>query len=363
MFDVVLENISVKFGSVKALDNFCLEIGEGEFIALLGPSGCGKTTLLRTAAGFIDPDEGSVYIRGRRMNKIPPYEREIGFVFQNYALFPHKTIEENVGFGLKMRKVPKDEIKKRVLDVTKLLKITGFEDRYPFQLSGGQQQRVALARALVINPRVLLLDEPLGAIDRKLREEMQVELKGLQKKLGITTIFVTHDQGEALTMSDRIVILNGGKIEEVGCPKVIYETPKKKFVSLFIGTSNLITASFLGTDHGRSLFENPMGIRIIANPISLEKGKTCEISIRPEKISILKWRDDRELMERNQNIMSGQISSLVYLGTITHIYVETDIGIQMIVYRQNVEMEREEFSIGDKVLLTWKPESSIVLFE
>ena len=361
MIHVLLENITVEFGKTKALDDLSLGIEQGEFVALLGPSGCGKTTLLRTIAGFIRPDNGNVYIHNKLVNRVPPYEREIGFVFQNYALFPHKTVGDNVAFGLRMRKLPKDEIKIRVQEAFRLLKLEEFESRFPFQLSGGQQQRVALARAIVINPRVLLLDEPLGALDKKLREEMQIELKNLQKSLAITTIFVTHDQEEALTMADRIAVISGGRIEQVGSPKEVYERPKKKFVSSFIGTSNFMRATFLGMDNSRSLFEDSSGMRIVANPLSLEEGKAYEISVRPEKISILRYEDGGETLKRKENVIMGHITNLVYLGTVTHIYVETDAKIPIIVYRQNLGMENVEFSIRDNVVLTWKPENSIVL--
>ena len=238
--------VSKNFGEVKALDNVSLAVGRGEFMTLLGPSGCGKTTLLKLAAGFLAPDNGTVVIDGKCVNDVPTYKREIGMMFQNYALFPHMSVADNIAYGLKTRHVPRQEIRQRVTEALALVKLTGMEDRKPRQLSGGQQQRVALARALVINPTVLLLDEPFSALDKNLRASMQIELREIQRKLGLTTIFVTHDQSEALSLSDRIAVMSEGKIRQLGAPLEIYRRPSDRFVASFVGDTNCLRGELLG---------------------------------------------------------------------------------------------------------------------
>src|ERR1700728_677470 len=237
---VTFDGVSKNFGDVKALDNVSLKIGRGEFMTLLGPSGCGKTTLLKLAAGFLGPDSGTVAIDGQCVNDVPTYKREIGMMFQNYALFPHMSVAENIAYGLKTRHVPRHDIRRRVTEALALVKLTGMEDRKPRQLSGGQQQRVALARALVINPTVLLLDEPFSALDKNLRASMQVELREIQRKLNVTTIFVTHDQGEALSLSDRVAVMSEGQIRQLGTPQEIYRNPCDRFVASFVGDTNVL---------------------------------------------------------------------------------------------------------------------------
>src|SRR5271155_4385831 len=237
---VTFDGVTKTFGDVKALDNVSLEIGRGEFMTLLGPSGCGKTTLLKLAAGFLGADSGSVAIDGKCVNDVPTYKREIGMMFQNYALFPHMSVAENIAYGLKTRHVQRGEIRRRVAEALALVKLTGVEDRKPRQLSGGQQQRVALARALVINPTVLLLDEPFSALDKNLRTSMQVELREIQRKLNVTTIFVTHDQGEALSLSDRLAVMSEGRIRQLGTPQEIYRSPCDRFVASFVGDANVM---------------------------------------------------------------------------------------------------------------------------
>ncbi|WP_420563692.1 ABC transporter ATP-binding protein [Thalassobaculum sp.] len=240
MSSVVLKNIVKRFGSYTAVHPSDLEIPEGDFVTLLGPSGCGKTTTLRMIAGLLDPSEGEILIGGRRINDVPIHKRNLGIVFQNYALFPHKTVADNVAFGLKYRKVSKDEITRRVEEALNLVQLPHVGGRYPKELSGGQQQRIALARAIVIEPDVLLLDEPLSALDANLREDMRVELKRIQHQIGVTTVFVTHDQSEALAMSDRIVVMSGGRIEQVGTPEEVYNRPRSEFVANFLGASNIL---------------------------------------------------------------------------------------------------------------------------
>ncbi|MBK1635379.1 ABC transporter ATP-binding protein [Rhodovulum adriaticum] len=242
MSSVILRDIVKRFGSFTAVQQTSLEIPEGEFVTLLGPSGCGKTTTLRMIAGLLDPTEGDIEIKGQRVNDIPIHKRNLGIVFQNYALFPHKTVADNVAFGLKYRNVPKDEAARRVDEALSLVQLPDVGDRYPKQLSGGQQQRIALARAIVIEPDVLLLDEPLSALDANLREDMRVELKRIQDRIGVTTVFVTHDQSEALAMSDQIVVMSEGRVEQVGPPEAVYNTPASEFVANFLGASNILPA-------------------------------------------------------------------------------------------------------------------------
>jgi spermidine/putrescine ABC transporter ATP-binding subunit len=243
---VTFDGVTKNFGDLKALDNVSLAISRGEFMTLLGPSGCGKTTLLKLAAGFLAPDSGTVAIDGKCVNDVPTYKREIGMMFQNYALFPHMSVAENIAYGLKTRHVPREEIRRRTADALALVKLTGMEDRKPRQLSGGQQQRVALARALVINPTVLLLDEPFSALDKNLRASMQIELRDIQRKLGLTTIFVTHDQSEALSLSDRMAVMSEGKIRQLGAPLEIYRRPSDRFVASFVGDTNCLRGELLG---------------------------------------------------------------------------------------------------------------------
>ncbi|MEW5422890.1 ABC transporter ATP-binding protein [Amorphus sp. 3PC139-8] len=248
MSAVTLSNIAKRFGSFTALHPMSMEIAEGSFVTLLGPSGCGKTTTLRMIAGLIDPSEGEIMIKGRRMNDVPIHKRNLGLVFQNYALFPHKTIAENIAFGLKYRGVSKADAERRVKETLELVQLPHVGDRYPKQLSGGQQQRIALARAVVIEPDVLLLDEPLSALDANLREDMRVELKRIQHRIGVTTVFVTHDQSEALAMSDRVVVMSAGRVEQVGAPEEVYNNPESEFVARFLGASNVLDATSLGSD-------------------------------------------------------------------------------------------------------------------
>lgn len=356
--DLYLKNITVKFGDLTVLKNISLGANKGEFLALLGPSGCGKTTTLRAIAGFVLPEEGEIYIKNRRVNDIPIYERGIGMVFQNYALFPHMNVYQNVAFGLKMKKRKENEIKEKVKMALSLLKLDHFDQRFPHQLSGGQQQRVALARALVVDPDVLLLDEPLGALDKKLREEMQIELRQLQKKVGITTIFVTHDQEEALTLSDRIAVLNDGVIQQIGSPVEIYEKPKNKFVSNFIGVSNFLCGEVVSCSPESATCKLKCGAEIcIPNAEVTPNKKTVELAIRPEKLNILK-----EKSLENRNYMKGELVNIVYLGTTTQYYVYLKSGETMVVYQQNVgAFGKQPFSVGETVYLCWSPENTLII--
>lgn len=289
MSAVTLTNIVKRFGSFTALHPMSMEIAEGSFVTLLGPSGCGKTTTLRMIAGLLDPTEGEIAIKGRRMNDVPIHKRNLGLVFQNYALFPHKTIAENVAFGLKYRDVSRADAERRVGEALDLVQLPELGDRYPRELSGGQQQRIALARALVIEPDVLLLDEPLSALDANLREDMRVELKRIQHRIGVTTVFVTHDQSEALAMSDRVVVMSNGRVEQIGAPEDVYNNPQSEFVARFLGASNVLEAQCIGID-GDSVAIETAGIDRLFIPRAraprLDGAGPAKLIIRAEKLRL-----------------------------------------------------------------------------
>lgn len=324
------DQVSRHFGDVRAVDQVDLEIINGEFFSMLGPSGSGKTTCLRMIAGFDRPTSGSIYLYGQDVSILPPYERDVNTVFQDYALFPHMNVGDNVGYGLMIKRTPKEEITKRVDEMLELVQLTGFGGRKPSQLSGGQRQRVALARALINHPKVLLLDEPLGALDLKLRQQMQIELKTIQKQVGITFIFVTHDQEEAITMSDRIAVFNRGKIEQIGTPSQIYERPASTFVAGFVGTSNLISGE-------------------AAKRIA---GSDQTFSIRPEKIYLGSFNDNAgsDMISRE-----GVVRDVVYLGLFTRYLVEMDGGGDLVVVEQNLKTTSMDVlsAKGQKVKLSW----------
>ncbi len=313
---VNFERISKRFADVVALHDVSLPIRRGEFMTLLGPSGCGKTTLLNLVAGFFSPDDGRILIDGNLVNDVPTYKRKIGMMFQSYALFPHMTVASNVAYGLKMRPLRKDEIARRVRDVLALVKLTGLEDRKPRQLSGGQQQRVALARALVINPKVLLLDEPFSALDKNLRASMQVELREIQRKLGVTTIFVTHDQSEALSLSDRLAVMSEGRIRQLGAPEEIYSKPCDRFVATFIGDVNVLRGRLdriNGTDAIITL--GAATIKVPSGPLlGIAASSAVDLFIRPEQLQVT---------EANESSAStGTIVAQVYQGRHVDVYIE-----------------------------------------
>jgi putative spermidine/putrescine transport system ATP-binding protein len=320
-------------GSLKAVDNVSLQIRDGEFFSLLGPSGSGKTTSLRMIAGFDHPTSGEILLDGRDVSRLPPYERDVNTVFQDYALFPHMTVGENIAYGLMVKKVPKPEREKRVDEMLDLVRLTGFGGRKPSQLSGGQRQRVALARSLINHPKVLLLDEPLGALDLKLRQQMQVELKAIQRRVGITFIFVTHDQEEALTMSDRIAVFNQGKVEQIGTPAEIYEHPTTPFVAGFVGVSNLVLGE-------------------IAKRIT---GSEAIFSIRPEKIHL---SAPDEKVESDMFCADGKVRDVIYLGLYTRYLVELENGGDLVVVEQNLKTTSMDVMKikNQKVRLLWKKE-------
>jgi len=307
---IAVQNATKRFGAMAAANDVTLTVEEGELFTLLGPSGCGKTTLLRLIAGFYTPDAGEIRFDDRRVNEMPPHERGIGMVFQNYALWPHMTVAQNVAYGLKLRKVPSGDVEQRVHAVLEKVKLGGLDKRYPGQLSGGQQQRVALARALVLNPEILLLDEPLSNLDAKIRIQVRAEIRKLQKELGITTIYVTHDQEEALTLSDRIAVFDKGRLLEVGPPKTLYETPKTRFVADFIGINNQIEGTVIAVDGARRELRARTALgewsAICADELAV--GSTCVLCVRPENIDL------EGSAGVASNTAQGQIAFAAYLG-------------------------------------------------
>jgi spermidine/putrescine transport system ATP-binding protein len=345
---------------VKAVERVDLRIAEGEFFSMLGPSGCGKTTTLRMIAGFEEPTSGQILLHGRDMVGVPPYKRDVNMVFQQYALFPHMDVFENVAFGLRRKKVDKGEIKRRVAETLALVELEGREKRKPRQLSGGQQQRVALARALVNRPRALLLDEPLGALDLKLRQAMQLELKRIQREVGITFVYVTHDQEEALTMSDRLVVMDAGRIEQLGSPRELYEHPATRFVANFIGTSNILTGRLERRGDIWALAGlGPDERVLVANPGHVQPGEDVELAVRPEKIVL---RTEQDPPPPDRSALRAKVDEVVYLGTSTQYRTVTDGGETIAVYRQNASATPgADVLTGQVGWLEWPPEHSYVL--
>ena len=345
--DVRLERVTKRFDDVAAVDGLSLEIARGSFFALLGPSGCGKTTTLRMIGGFEEPDEGVIYLGDQPVTGLPPHKRDVNTVFQSYALFPHLSIFENVAFGLRRRRVDRRQLKARVREILDLVDLAGTEQRKPNQLSGGQQQRVALARALVNNPQVLLLDEPLGALDLKLRKQMQLELKRIQSEMGITFVHVTHDQEEAMTMADAIAVMNRGRIEQLGRPNELYERPKTSFVARFLGASNLLPGA---------VEDGSVRLRSGASVSVAEKlppnGARVAVGIRPEKLR-LGAQDDA-------NRLAGIVKELSYVGVATQYVVETADG-SLSVYVQNSEPGAQVLAPGTPVELSFSPNSAFVV--
>jgi spermidine/putrescine ABC transporter ATP-binding subunit len=311
-----LINLVKRYGKTVAVNRINLEIEDGEIMTLLGPSGCGKTTTLRCIAGFLIPEEGEIYLGDQQMANLVPEKRGIGFVFQNYALWPHMTVFDNLAFGLRLRRIAKSEIKKRVDEVLELVRLSGFAERYPRQLSGGQQQRIALARALVIQPRVLLLDEPLSNLDAQLREEMRFEIRELQKSLGITAVYVTHDQAEALVLSDRIAVMHDGVITQIGTPEQIYNQPNNRFVAGFIGLSSFVEGTVTQleseTTYATVTTNDDLDIRVPGNDLSLNQKVT--LAIRPEHITLR--HDASVAVPENANLLKGEVVRAAYLGDV-----------------------------------------------
>ncbi|MBA9007085.1 MULTISPECIES: ABC transporter ATP-binding protein [Thermomonospora] len=344
---------------VRAVKGIDLAIGEGEFFSLLGPSGCGKTTTMRMIAGFEEPTEGEVFLHGERVTGVPAHRRDVNMVFQSYALFPHMSVFENVAFGLRRKGVERSEIARRVGEMLEIVDLAGREKRRPARLSGGQQQRVALARALVNRPRALLLDEPLGALDLKLRQQMQVELKRIQREVGVTFVYVTHDQSEALTMSDRIAVMNDGRIEQLGSPREVYEHPAGRFVAGFIGTSNLLSGEVTEVAAGRAVIAAGEGQRIVVplrDGIPVAAGQRIELTVRPEKIEIA----TRPPADRD-SALRGTVTEVVYLGTSTNYNVTTSTGAEVVVFTQNATGAEDIAVRGDGVWLSWDPRYSYLI--
>ncbi len=346
--DVRLVDVTKRFDDTTAVDRLSLEVESGSFFALLGPSGCGKTTTLRMIGGFEQPTEGQIFLGAREVSGLPAYKRDVNTVFQSYALFPHLSLFENVAFGLRRRAVRGETLSGRVRAMLRIVGLEGMDRRKPRQLSGGQQQRVALARALVNKPQVLLLDEPLGALDLKLRKQMQLELKSIQHDVGITFIHVTHDQEEAMTMADRIAVMNQGRIEQLGTPTELYETPATAYVASFLGASNLIAGTVSGADTVRLRH----GPEVRVRPRALG-GRTGEVAvgIRPEKI---------ELGDAHENVLGGTVIEQAYVGVATQYIVETECG-RLTVYRQNASPGLNGAAPGQRLTLSWSPDSTFVV--
>jgi len=348
---IVVERLLKRFGDLLAVNDVSLEIGAGEFFSLLGPSGCGKTTTLRVIAGFEEPDAGRVYLDGADVTFVSPRKRNVNMVFQDYALFPHMTVAENVAFGLKLKGVSAQDVRSRVAEMLAVVRLEGYEDRRPAALSGGQRQRVALARALVNRPAALLLDEPLGALDLKLRREMQLELKRIQQRTGTTFVYVTHDQEEALTMSDRIAVMDGGVVQQIDSPRSIYERPATAFVADFIGTSNLLSIEGAEYRNGRAVLNLGEGMRILAPDA---EGRSSKITVRPEKIRIGAPAGEDACS------VTGEVVEHVYLGSLSQTVVEIVTGERLIVHELNDE-DREPPRPGDRVSLSWEARHSLPL--
>lgn len=356
-----LENIGKRYGELWAVRRVDLEIAQGEFYTLLGPSGCGKTTLLRIIAGFVAPDEGAVFLDGEPVTHVPPWKRNLGMVFQNYALWPHMTVFDNVAFGLKERKVARREIEPRVMAALEQVGLKGTEQRRPSQLSGGQQQRVALARTLVIQPRVLLLDEPLSNLDAKLRQEMRIELLKLQRDIGLTTIYVTHDQEEALTLSTRIAVMNLGRVIQEGKPREIYESPRERFVASFVGKSNLFTGTIIGSSDGILDIHTDEGFQIKAAAHSGRKSpggsQKVLLYVRPEAIDLVESGDQTARANR----IIGRVAASAYQGSLVEYEIEA--GGRIIRANENNPKGKRLFQRGDETAVTFAAEDVGIVAE
>ncbi len=353
---ITLTSVTKQFGDTVAVDDVSLQIEGGEFFSLLGPSGCGKTTTLRVIGGFVYPTTGEVSINGEIMAEMPPYRRPVNTVFQNYALFPHKTVAQNIAFGLQMKKIAKSEILDAVERSLDLIQLPGYGDRKPSELSGGERQRVALARALINEPTILLLDEPLSALDLKLRKQMQLELKALQRKVGITFVYVTHDQGEALALSDRLAVMNNGRILQVGTPSEIYDSPRNRFVADFIGISNFLEGMLISESEILLTTEPPLKIATAPNS-AVPLNTPVTVAIRPERFDLRTTP-----LPDIPNFLPGVIQDESYLGTTLQYTVQTDYPTPLIAHQQNTgTKDTHRFKRGDTIYLQWTPENAIVL--
>jgi len=350
--DIALQGVTKRFGSTTAVDDLDLEIPRGAFFAMLGPSGCGKTTTLRMIGGFEEPTEGRVHLRGEDVTDRPPYRRDVNTVFQSYALFPHLDVQENVAFGLKRKKVARDEVQRRVGEVLELTQLGGLERRKPGQLSGGQQQRVALARALVNRPQALLLDEPLGALDLRLRKQLQIELKRIQQEVGVTFVHVTHDQEEAMTMADEIAVMHEGRVEQRGSATDLYERPATAFVANFLGVSNLIDARLVDAHSDLASYETHDGTRVLV-PSDRARDGAVRIGVRPEKLELVAGPPD------GANVLRGRVDVAAYLGVTLQYVIRTPGGDELTVVQQN--LGGRAHGPGEEVLLAWRPEHTFVV--
>jgi len=358
--DIRLDRVTKAFGDTIAVDDLSLDIEEGEFFSMLGPSGCGKTTTLRMIGGFDDPTRGTIYLGGRDVTDLPPYRRDVNTVFQSYALFPHFNVFENVAFGLRRKKVDRSEIERRVSESLELVDLVGFDRRKPGQMSGGQQQRVALARALVNRPKVLLLDEPLGALDLKLRKQMQLELKRIQEEVGITFIYVTHDQEEAMTMSNRLAVMRHGKAEQIGPPEDVYENPQTEFVASFLGASNLLDGELKEQRNGTStvLLTGGDAVNLPSERAPFGSGASVKVGVRPEKITIEPEKDGTS--SPGLNTVSGLLRMSTYIGVSHQYKVEGPGGATLTVWVQNLGV-RPAPHPGERVRLSWEPEHTFAV--
>ena len=354
MAGVQLSHVTKKYGDFEALHALDLEVREGEFLTLLGPSGCGKTTTLRLIAGFIQPTSGTIYIGEDDITGVAPQHREIGMVFQDYALFPHMTVRENIAFGLEERRYDKHRIAERVDELLELIRLPDMGERYPAEVSGGQRQRIAVARAVAYPPRVLLMDEPLGALDLKLREAMQIEIRRIQRELSITTVYVTHDQTEAMNMSDRIVVMNEGVIEQLGTAEEIYGRPASRFVADFVGQINLLTAGVVGED-GKWVVVEAAGTRVRApKQDSLRPDAEVSIGIRPELFKPVPV----DTAPDGMNVLDGRIAGRTFAGNLLHVYVDIEDGTRVVLEARPQDSPGDD---GSAIRLGWRPEDTIVL--
>jgi spermidine/putrescine transport system ATP-binding protein len=359
--DIHLESVTKRFGDQTAVDDLTLSIPRGEFYALLGPSGCGKTTSLRMIGGFEDPTEGKVYLGGDDVTQLPPYKRDVNTVFQSYALFPHLSVENNVAFGLERKKVSKADVKTRVGEALEMVQLGQFGKRKPAQLSGGQQQRVALARALVNRPRALLLDEPLGALDLRLRKQLQLQLKRIQQEVGITFVHVTHDQEEAMSMADTIAVMHGGRIEQAGSATDLYERPQTEFVANFLGVSNLVDARMLASNNGHSTAETHDGatLHVPTERVGSHRDGAVKVGVRPEKVTLSPAGSE---VTSGHNVLRGTIVVASFLGVSIQYVVRAAGGEELTVFQQNLDgAEPEALGPGREVQLSWAPQHTFVV--
>jgi spermidine/putrescine transport system ATP-binding protein len=359
--DIHLERVTKRFGETTAVDDLTLSIPRGAFYALLGPSGCGKTTTLRMVGGFEDPTEGRVYLGGEEVTQLPPYRRDVNTVFQSYALFPHLSVEKNVAFGLERKKISKSEVATRVGAALEMVQLGQYGKRKPAQLSGGQQQRVALARALVNRPRALLLDEPLGALDLRLRKQLQIQLKAIQKEVGITFVHVTHDQEEAMTMADTIAVMSDGRIEQAGSAADLYERPRTEFVANFLGVSNLVDARMRASQNGHATVETHDGamLHVPSDRIGPHGTDAVRIGVRPEKVTL---SPAGVAVAEGRNVLRGRVVVASFLGVSIQYVIQAAGGEELTVFAQNLDgAEPESLGPGREVQLAWDPQHTFVV--